>query len=159
MSLLPRFYAAFARRNWAEMGSCYHPEARFSDPIFPALDAGGVKAMWRVLLTAGTDLKLSFQVLEEHEHGGRVRWNAWYTFGQSGRKVHNLGISEFRFRDGLIIDQQDRFDLWRWSRQALGLKGVLLGWSPWMERRIRASAAKRLAKARKKFTGPPSPTP
>jgi hypothetical protein len=30
-------------------------------------------------------------------------------------------------KEGLIIEHRDHFELWRWSRQALGLKGLLLG--------------------------------
>ncbi len=32
--------------------------------------------------------------------------------------------------DGLIRRQRDRFNFWTWSRQALGLPGILLGWNP-----------------------------
>ena len=36
------------------------------------------------------------------------------------------------------------FSLWKWSAQALGLKGQLLGWSPLVQGRIRAQASKGL---------------
>jgi hypothetical protein len=42
---------------------------------------------------------------------------------------------------GKIVRQNDTFSLWRWSAQALGTKGVLLGWSPLVRNRIRAQAA------------------
>jgi len=38
------------------------------------------------------------------------------------------------------------FDFWAWSRQALGLPGWLLGWTPWLRRKVRATAARNLAK-------------
>ena len=44
---------------------------------------------------------------------------------------------------------RDRFSFWRWSRQALGLPGVLLGWSPSLKRKVRSTAAGNL----KKFLG------
>ena len=31
---------------------------------------------------------------------------------------------------GKIVRQEDKFSLWRWSSQALGTKGSLLGWTP-----------------------------
>jgi hypothetical protein len=147
MSVLQRFYGAMARRDWAGMGACYHDHARFSDPVFPDLDAHGVRAMWKMLLTGGTDLQVKCNVLEEDEGKGRVRLDAHYTFTGTGRRVHNVILSTFQLKDGLILDQRDEFDLWRWSRQALGWKGLLLGWTTMLQGRVRGMAAKRLAKA------------
>jgi hypothetical protein len=33
-ALIERFYAAFARRDGAEMEACYRPDVHFSDPVF-----------------------------------------------------------------------------------------------------------------------------
>lgn len=148
MSLLHTFYTAFAQRDWAVMGACYHDEAQFSDPVFPELDAKGVKAMWRMLLSGDTDLCISFTVIKENEKGGLVKWEAFYSFGKKKRKVRNVITSDFTFKDGLIHTQRDRFGLWRWSRQALGLTGMFLGWTPMVKRKVQAMAAGRLAKFR-----------
>jgi hypothetical protein len=150
MSVLHTFYTAFAQRDHAVMGGCYHPQASFSDPVFPDLDAEGVKAMWTMLLSGDTDLCISFTVLRENEKGGRVRWEAFYSFGKQKRKVHNVITSEFTFKSGLIHTQRDRFGLWRWSRQALGLSGVFLGWTPMVKRKVQAMAAARLQEFRTK---------
>jgi hypothetical protein len=48
------------------------------------------------------------------------------------------------FRDGKICEHHDSFDLWRWSRQALGFKGLLLGWTPVVSNAVRAQALKGL---------------
>lgn len=40
----------------------------------------------------------------------------------------------------------DNFSLWKWSRQALGAKGLLLGWSGLVQNKIRKTAKKRLEK-------------
>jgi limonene-1,2-epoxide hydrolase len=147
MPVIERFYNAFAQRDWATMGACYHAEARFSDPVFPDLDSAGVKAMWKMLLGGETDLRIEFSVLEESAEAGLVKWDAYYTFSASKRKVHNVVTSTFTLKDGLIWKQRDTFDLWKWSRQALGTTGVLLGWSPIVRNKVQGMAAKRLAKA------------
>ena len=36
--------------------------------------------------------------------------------------------------------QVDTFDLWRWSRLALGPKGAALGWAPFVKKAIRSQA-------------------
>lgn len=147
MALLTRFYSAFAEHDWATMAKCYHPDAQFSDPVFPHLDTEQVCAMWKMLLSSGTDLRLEFRVIEETASEGRVQWDAWYTFGASGRNVHNRVSATFMIKDGLIQVQKDAFNFWRWSRQALGVSGLLLGWSPLLRNKVRTTAAARLAKA------------
>ncbi|TMH06089.1 MAG: DUF4440 domain-containing protein, partial [Betaproteobacteria bacterium] len=59
--------------------------------------------------------------------------------------VHNAIDARFEFRDGLVIRHVDRFDFWRWSRQALGAPGWLLGWTSLLRGKVRAQAAKGLA--------------
>ena len=43
--LLTGFYNAFAERDGAAMASAYHPDAQFSDPVFPDLRGPQVGAM------------------------------------------------------------------------------------------------------------------
>ncbi len=141
MSVLHRFYSAFAQRDWSTMGACYADDARFSDPVFPDLDAACVRAMWKMLLTRDSDLRITFKISEESDERGVCEWEAFYTFSRTGRKVHNVIRSEFGLRDGLILRQRDHFDFWRWSRQALGASGWLLGWSPMVRNKVRGIAA------------------
>lgn len=129
------------------MAPCYSDDARFSDPIFPDLDAAQARAMWKMLLGSGTDLRFTFKVEEETTTHGRCVCDAFYTFGKTGRPVHNIIHSNFQLRDGLIHRQRDRFNFWRWSGHALGTTGWLLGWTPRVRNKVRATAAARLAKA------------
>lgn len=147
MPVLERFYSAFAKRDWATMGACYHEHATFSDPVFPDLDAEQAAAMWKMLLTSGTDLRMTYKVLEETATSGKVHWEAWYTFSKTKRPVHNSIEASFTIQDGLILEHQDRFDFWRWSRQALGTSGLLLGWSPIVRNKVRVIATASLNKA------------
>jgi ketosteroid isomerase-like protein len=142
--LIARFYAAFARRDWAAMSACYHPEVHFSDEVFDlhGADAG---RMWQMLCVNGRDLQLDFGDIAADAQTGRAHWDARYTFAATGRKVINRIDASFEFRNGLIVRHVDRFDFWRWSRQALGVPGWLLGWSGWLRRMVRAKAAASLA--------------
>lgn len=145
--LATRFFEAFHRRNAKAMGACYHPEARFSDPVFPDLDATQARAMWRMLIARGADLRIRFAVLTAWSEGAEVEWQAWYTFGATGRPVHNIIRTRMVFRDGLIVRHVDRFSFWRWSWQALGAAGLLLGWTPWLRSKVRRKAAASLRQA------------
>jgi hypothetical protein len=77
--------------------------------------------------------------------GGRAHWDAHYLFSATGRIVDNAIDARFTFTpDGLIATHRDRFAFWSWARQALGLPGLLLGWSPSLRRKVRATAASNL---------------
>lgn len=143
-ALIERFYSAFARRDWAAMAPCYHPEVHFSDEAFE-LRGADVALMWRMLCTNGRDLTLEFSRIEADERRGRAHWDARYTFSATGRQVLNRIDATFEFRDGLIVRHVDRFDFWTWSRQALGPAGWLLGWSGFLRGKVRERAAKSLA--------------
>lgn len=43
-------------------------------------------------------------------------------------------------KEGKIVGHVDHFDFWRWSRQALGAPGLLLGWTPILRGKIRSRA-------------------
>jgi len=146
MPVLDRSYSAFAQKDWATMAACYHPDAQFSDPVFPQLDAAHVRAMWKMLLNNDSPMHVTHHIVEENVTIGACDWEARYTFSSTGRPVHNIIHSEFKFRDGLIFRQRDQFGFWRWSKQALGTSGLLLGWTHVVRNKVRATAARRLAK-------------
>jgi ketosteroid isomerase-like protein len=142
--LLTDFYDAFSKHDGARMATAYHDSAHFSDPVFPDLDADGVRAMWQMLTGDASDLRIEATGIEADDDTGRVHWEAWYTFSTTGRRVHNVVDASFRFRDGEIVHHVDDFDFWRWTRHALGLSGILLGWTPIVRNKVQAMAAKRL---------------
>ena len=69
-----------------------------------------------------------------------ANWIARYTFTQTGRPVENHVRASVRFADGLIAEHRDEFDFHRWSRQALGAPGLLLGWTPLLRASVRRRA-------------------
>jgi ketosteroid isomerase-like protein len=143
-ALIQRFYEAFQRSDAEAMAACYAPDVEFSDPVFGVLRGREAADMWRMLISRATDFSLSFSDIQTVGQTATANWVASYRFTQTGRKVVNRINARFMIRDGLIYQHQDNFDLWTWSRQALGLKGWLLGWSSFVQNKIRAQAAKGL---------------
>jgi len=142
--LITKFYTAFQNKDWKQMQECYHEEIRFNDPVFPNLHGKKAKAMWHMLTSASTDLSLTFSNIKTVSETGNCHWEAIYSFSKTGRKVHNKIDAQFVFKEGLIIEHKDDFDLWKWSSMALGLPGRLLGWTPFMKKKIRLMAEKNL---------------
>jgi ketosteroid isomerase-like protein len=135
-----RFYGAFQQRDGATMAACYRADATFRDPVFD-LSGARVGAMWKMLCSRGVDLRVEFANVAADDSGGSADWQAWYVFSATGRQVHNIIQARFRLVDGMIVEHVDEFDFWRWSRQAMGPLGLLLGWTPWVRRKVRAQAA------------------
>ena len=138
------FYKAFQGRNGDLMASLYADTVVFSDPVFPNLVGTSAKNMWKMLCGRSKDLRVEFDVKEVSGKTVTVIWQAWYTFS-TGRKVHNIVTAELTVEDSKIFKHTDRFSFWRWSRQALGVSGYLLGWTPILPAMVRKNAAKTLA--------------
>jgi ketosteroid isomerase-like protein len=147
---IERFYEAFSRRDGGAMEACYAPDVRFHDPAFGELRGPEAGGMWRMLTSQATDLEVRLAEHESDGDRGSARWIADYTFSQTGRTVHNEVSASFRFdHTGLITEHDDRFDFYAWARQALGVTGLLLGWTPIVKggvrKRARASLERFLA--------------
>jgi ketosteroid isomerase-like protein len=151
--LVTRLYSCFQDRDAAGMAACYHPRARFWDPVFLDLDAAGVRSMWAMLCERAKDLQVELGTVTTNDRAGHARWQAWYIFSATGRAVHNTIDARFVFEDGTILEHRDSFDLWAWAAQALGWKGRLLGWTPQVKNAIRRQAAESLAKRRAHAAG------
>jgi ketosteroid isomerase-like protein len=142
-ALIERFYRAFRQRDGVAMAACYHANASFRDPVFD-LHGDRIGKMWIMLCSRGKDLRVEFANVSAEAETGCADWQAWYTFKSTGRPVHNVIHANFRFADGLIIEHIDDFGFWRWSRQALGPAGLLLGWTPLIHAKVRSEAARAL---------------
>lgn len=144
--VIEKFYRSFQQRDGAGMQACYHDQIVFSDPVFPNLRGDEAKAMWHMLAVAAKDLTITFGNIKTEGKTGSCDWEAKYSFSKTGSRVHNKIHAEFTFQDGKIIQHTDAFDLARWAGMALGLPGKLLGWTGWMQNKIRSNARQSLDK-------------
>jgi len=146
-NLIKQFYTSFAERNLNAMLECYHPDIVFQDPAFGRIEGKRACCMWKMLLSKkDSDLKVTFSTITANQSTGNAEWIAEYTLSDNGRKVKNVVKACFKFKEGKIIEHIDHFNLWKWSRQALGLPGYLLGWSPFMKKKIQHQLNKKLDK-------------
>lgn len=142
--LIETFYKAFQQKDPQTMAQCYHPEAYFRDEAFE-LTGKEIGSMWHMLCSRGKDMTMEYSVSEEN---GVItaHWEPQYRFSQTGRHVHNIVDAEFEFREGKIMTHIDRFNFWRWSRQALGAPGLFLGWTPLLRNKVSTMAMGNLKK-------------
>lgn len=136
---IDRFFRSFQIKDYRAMAECYHDEAVFQDEVFD-LQGREIAGMWHMLCERGRDLQVTYDILDTADQEVHAAWKATYTFSATGNKVHNHIQSEFIIVDGKIKTHRDRFDMWKWCSQALGWRGVLLGWSSVMKSKVRTRA-------------------
>lgn len=148
---LTRFYTAFAALDADSMAACYAEDATFDDPAFSLQGQREISGMWHMLCAATlaknrADWRLEFGDVSADDSSGHAHWEAHYRFSVSNRLVHNIIEADFTFTpQGLIASHTDRFDFWRWSRQALGMGGWVLGWAPYFRKQMRVQTHAALA--------------
>lgn len=143
-ALINYFYSCFQQKDVKGMQDCYADNVVFSDPVFQNLNADEVRSMWAMLMASGKDMHIEFKNIKADQANGTAEWDAQYTFSTTGNKVLNKVKASFIFENGKIISHQDQFDFYVWSKQALGLTGLLLGWTGFLKNKIRTKARKNL---------------
>ncbi len=129
-SVIRRFYDCFAQRDAEGMAACYSDDVVFRDPAFGQLEGDRARDMWRMLCRNGKDLTVVASGITATPGRGVAHWEADYTFGATGRKVHNVVDAEFALADGLITRHTDSFSFADWSSQAFGPVGGVVGRTP-----------------------------
>jgi limonene-1,2-epoxide hydrolase len=144
--LIHKFYSSFQEKDYQAMQHCYADTATFSDPVFRNLDATRARAMWEMFCKRGKDMQLTYSIQQANENTVQAIWIPDYTFSATGRHVTNYIHSTFTIENNKIVTHRDRFNFYKWSRQALGASGWLLGWTPFLQNKVRATANNNLDK-------------
>ena len=136
--LIHKFYNAFANADAQTMCECYHPKIQFQDPAFGILKGNDACQMWKMLIEKSKgNIKIEFSDIKADDYLGTAKWIATYNFSKTNRNVINKISAEFIFQDDLIIKHTDSFDVWKWSKQAFGFKGLLLGWTGFFQDKVK----------------------
>ena len=143
--LIEKFYTAFQKLDAAGMNSCYSDDVVFFDPVFGLLKAEEACSMWEMLCKNAKDFTLTYgNIVTLDEEYSTCDWVATYTFYKTGNRVVNKIKANMRFADGKIIEHSDAFSLHKWSKQAFGIPGVLIGWNSFFQNKIKRQAKQNL---------------
>lgn len=146
------FYSAFKQKDASGMIDCYHQDLQFEDPAFGKLSYDQTCGMWTMLCESAKDLSIEFSILKVEDHYVETKWIAEYTFSKTGRFVHNEIIAHMTFKDGKIIEHIDKFDLYKWAKQAMGVQGWLIGATPFFKKKLQQQTGYQLAKYMQKMS-------
>lgn len=142
-----QLYTALADGEISKIDTCYSATVNFYDPIFGVLKNDEVPAMWKMLIEKSkANLKIKYNIIKIDAFTATVEWTANYTFGKKNKKIKNQIRSQFHFKEGLIIKQNDDFNIWNWCKQAFGFYGFFLGWTGYMQHKIQVKALSSLKK-------------
>ena len=146
-ALINKFYSAFQQKDYKTMNSCYSDDIVFYDPAFEILRGDEARAMWEMLCKNASNFSLTYgNIIKLDDEYYTCDWVAIYTFSKTGRTVINNVRANMRFANGEIIEHSDAFSLHKWSSQALGFTGKLVGWNSFFQRKIKNQAKKNLLK-------------
>lgn len=147
VATIKKFYTAFQQLDAATMNSCYGDDIVFFDPVFGLLKGAEAKSMWQMLCKNARQFSLTFgNITELDEEYCTCDWTAAYVFSATGKQVVNKVKANMRFENGKIIEHSDAFSVHKWSKQAFGLTGILLGWNSFFQTKIKNTARKNLMK-------------
>lgn len=137
-NIIEKFYKAFAILDVETMLACYHPDIVFHDPAFGSLKGDKAKNMWRMLCHSqkNENFIINFSGIKSDGDVASAKWEAFYIYKKSGRKVHNIISAKFKFKEGLIVEHTDNFSLHNWAKQAMGFKGYLLGDTKFFKKKL-----------------------
>ena len=100
--------------------------------------------MWTMFCERGRDLALDWRDVRADDATGSAHWEPRYTFSVTGRPVHNVIDSAFTFRDGRIVRARRHVrPVALEPHGARRRRRVLLGWTPFVQKAIRAQAQAR----------------
>lgn len=143
--IITDFYTAFNKLDANKMNACYSDDIVFYDPVFELLKGDEVKSMWQMLCKNAKDFSLTFGNIKDlEENYYTCDWVATYTFSRTGKTVVNNVKANMKIVDDKIIEHSDGFSIHKWSRQALGFSGWLLGWNSFFQRKIKNTAKRNL---------------
>jgi len=143
--LISNFYEAFKRCDAPAMNACYSDDIVFYDPVFELLEHGRVKDMWGMLCKNAKDFSLTYGNIKNlGDDYYTCDWVATYTFSATGKRVVNNVKAYMKIQDGKIVEHSDGFSVHKWSTQALGISGWLLGWNSFFQRKIKNKAKRNL---------------
>lgn len=148
--LIEKFYTAFQNLDAKTMNSCLAENIEFEDPAFGKLKGDKVKFMWQFLCKNAKEFTIEFSEITVSGNKGTAHWEAYYTFSQTGNRVHNIIEANFEFKDGLIVKHTDDFNLKVWVKQAMGSAVGLIGGSFFMKNAVRKKSNNLLANYIKK---------
>lgn len=146
--LIRDFYNNFKNLNAEGMIAHYHPEVTFKDPAFGKLEGNDACNMWRMLCESqkGKEFFLDYYDVHADSESGTAMWESKYIFSKTNNHVQNVIRAKFKFKDSKIIYHEDEFNLYNWAIQALGFKGLLLGWTPFFKRSLQKNTGRMLKK-------------
>ncbi len=143
--LIVNFYNAFQQLDYKKMVSNYADDIVFFNPVFGLLKDDEVRLMWQMLCKDRKDFYVTYsEIVHLDDEYSTCNWVEIYTFSKTGKKVITKGKAYMKFDNGKIIEHSDGFSIHQWSKQALGLIGVLFGWNTYFQNRIKRQAKNNL---------------
>ena len=145
ISIVNLFFASLKSRNIEKMMEIYHSKIIYSDPLYGLLKQEDVIKRWQLLLEENVIEDIQIMDIKEYDDEyAMAHWNCTFYYTITQKKVTLSIKSFFKIENNLIIEQSDAYRLSKFISKAYGIKGLLLGWTKFMQHRVKKTALKKI---------------
>ena len=122
--IIKRYYKAWINKNLEDLKIIYDKKVIFNDPGFKNLNYEKIIKMWMIWFNKGTNKSIDaqYEIIESKNDIVKSKVVIKYNFGKKENPVTNYISTNFKIRDGKIINQLEKFDFIKWFNQAFAIK-------------------------------------
>lgn len=125
-----QLFRAIRFRDVTRAVAAYASEAQIMHPIVGKLTKDQLSGALTVFINRTKTYELHHEIRLAGPASAHVAWSIDHVLFVTGRRVRISGVSELVFEGDRIVLHRDYLSVRDWSRQALGLKGLVLSWIP-----------------------------
>jgi hypothetical protein len=144
-SQIETYFDAFSKGDYRTMRSLCDPKITFNDPVYTSLQGKSVFALHHFMAERRICPTITIRSISEKGNRVKVKWTNEYEYATYKTHISIDVRSIFHFEHTSIISQTDQYNLWKWSKMALGFTGTYLGWTPMFRSTLRRSSQQSLA--------------
>jgi hypothetical protein len=140
-TLVEQLFKAFQSKDTDAIFATYAADCQFDHPLIGRLSKNEFSMAIRAFMRATPDYELAFQINHTDAKRVDVEWTITHIFHLTAKVIKQHGTTTCFLSNNRIVQQIDKFDRRAWSRQAMGMTGLVLsfvpGWRSFIERELR----------------------
>jgi hypothetical protein len=140
-TIIDRLFKAFQSKDADAILAAYSAKCQFNHPLIGCMSKDEFSKAVQIFIRETPDYELAFQINHVSAKRVEVEWTMTHIFHLTGRIIKQNGKTTCFLSANSVVRQIDQFDRRIWSRQAMGVTGLVLsfvpGWKSFIERELR----------------------
>jgi ketosteroid isomerase-like protein len=140
-TLVEQHYKAIQAKDADAILAVYAADCRIDHPLIGRMSKDEFSKAVQAFIRQTPDYELEFQISHAGAQRVDAEWALTHVFHLTGRTIRLAGATTYFLSANRITRHIDQFDRRAWSRQAMGMTGLVLsfvpGWRSFVERELR----------------------